>query len=60
MDEVGGRQIHKGKMNVMWNGAWVELGEAEFLVEDGRIVKVVSYTPATFQIEGSDSDGEAL
>lgn len=50
-----GRNIHKGTLNVMWNGAWFPLGEAEFLVEEGRIVKVLSYTPKEFSnLESTD------
>lgn len=44
-----GRQTHRGTLNVMWGGVWVPLGDAEFLVEDGRIVKVISYTPRDFR-----------
>lgn len=40
-----GREVHKGVLNLMWRGVWVPLGEAEFLVEQGRVVKVLSYTP---------------
>ena len=43
-----GRHIHKGTLNVMWGGVWVPLGDAEFLTENGRIVKVISYTPREF------------
>lgn len=62
MDENAGpgRQTRKSNLHVMWGGVWVELGEAEFLVEDGRIVKVLSFTPKEFHHEGSDNSGEAL
>lgn len=40
-----GREVHKGTLNLMWGGVWVPLGEAEFLVEQGKVVKVLSYTP---------------
>jgi hypothetical protein len=43
-----GRHMHKGTLNVMWGGVWVPLGDAEFLTENGRIVKVISYTPREF------------
>lgn len=46
------RTTHKGTLNVMWGGVWVPLGDAEFLVENGRIVKVLSYTPREFRQEG--------
>jgi hypothetical protein len=49
-----GRNVHKGTLNVMWGGVWVPLGEAEFLVEDGRIVKVLSYTPTEFRAGGTN------
>lgn len=57
MDEIddSSRTIHKGKLNVMWNGAWLELGEAEFLAEKGRVVKVLSYTPREFRSDDSPS-----
>lgn len=43
-----GREVHKGTLVVMWNGAWLEMGEAEFLAERGRVIKVLSYTPKEF------------
>lgn len=46
-----GRTLQKRTLNVMWNGRWVPVGEVEFLAEEGRIVKIVSYTPREF---GSD------
>lgn len=44
-----GRHTHKGTLNVMWGGVWIPLGEAEFLTENGRVVKVLSYTPREFR-----------
>lgn len=49
LTEELGRYMHKGQLNVMWGGVWVPLGDAEFLVEDGKIVKVISYTPREFR-----------
>ena len=46
-----GTTLRKGMLNVMWNGAWVAVGEAEFLASNGEIKKVVSFTPREF---GSD------
>lgn len=53
--DESGRTIHKGVLNVMWNGRWVPLGQAEFLEEDGRIVKVLSYTPREFRNDGAST-----
>jgi hypothetical protein len=53
--EESGRILHKGTLNVMWGGVWVPLGDAEFLTENGRIVKVVSYTPRAFNAEGGEN-----
>lgn len=44
-----GRHTHKGTLNVMWGGVWVPLGEAEFLTENGRVIKIISYTPREFR-----------
>lgn len=43
-----GREIHKGKVNLMYGGVWLDIGDAEFLAEQGRVVKVLSFTPRDF------------
>lgn len=46
-----GMTLRKGTLNVMWNGVWVAVGEAELLAAEGKIKKIVSFTPREF---GSD------
>lgn len=57
--DESGRTIHKGVLNVMWNGRWIPFGVAEFLTENGRIVKVISCTPTEFSRDSTPS-GDVL
>jgi hypothetical protein len=52
---MDGREMRKGELNVMHDGRWVPLGEAEFLVEDGKIVKFISFTPTEITSDGTNA-----
>lgn len=60
MDEENageGREVKKSVLNLMWGGVWLPIGDAEVLVEKGRIVKVLSFTPRDFAQDPIVADG---
>lgn len=66
MDENAGpgRNTHTLKLQALWGGIFRDMGDAEVLVEEGKIVKVLSFTPETFEaVHSADlgtGNGEAL
>lgn len=50
------REIKPRDVVVLMNGRFVDIGEAQLLIEEGKIVKVISFTPKQFESETNDSD----
>ena len=49
-------EIRKGELNLMFDGYFIPVGEAEILItEDNRIEKIVSFTPREFPVPEGDA-----